>query len=123
MTTMMSFSFAFAASNKVCFGSTKDHASQGLVMLASISQENVSLKTIKENNFQDAYNGVFPSYSRSVAGKDGHSYLTYKGQDSDYQDVILVDSALLSDGGTGLLQIRGRGEGFSNTVYFCKDAK
>lgn len=105
------------ASSKICFGSTKSDDTKGLVITAEINQQNITIKTIKG----DSYNGTYPTYNSIVRGRDGKIYLEYKGENTDYQDVIMVDQDLLSDYSTGLLQIRARGEGFFNSVFVCKD--
>jgi hypothetical protein len=48
--------------------------------------------------------------------------LQYKGEQSDYQDIILVEQSLLQAGTTGSLQIRARGEGFFNSAFICRDS-
>lgn len=116
---LLSTSSVFASS-KVCFGSTKNDETKGKVMLAQIDVKHVSLKTIKGGEY---YNGTYPTYGSVVRGRDGKTYLEYKGENSDYQDVIMVDQELLKNSTTGLLQIRARGEGFFNSVFFCKDAR
>lgn len=112
-------SYAFAASSKVCFGSTKSEDTKGVVMLAQIDGQRITLKTLKGG----PYNGTFAAYHSHVDGRDGKVYLEYKGENVDYQDVIMVDQYLLQNGTTGLLQIRARGEGFFNAVYVCKDGQ
>ena len=107
------------ASSKVCFGSTKNPDTRGVVMTAEISKEEITIKTIKG----DSYDGSYKAYDSSIKGRDGKVYMTYQGMSTDYQDVILVDEALLQKGTTGLLQIRARGEGFFNSVYLCKDGR
>ncbi len=107
------------ASSKVCFGSTKSDDTKGIVISAEISAKEVTLKSIKG----DGYEGTFPAYNSTVNGRDGKIYLEYEGANSDYQDVVMVDQTLLKKGTTGLLQIRARGEGFFNSVYFCKAAQ
>jgi len=116
---MILTSTAMASSSKVCFGSTKNDETKGIVLSAEIGRKEITIKTLKG----ESYNGTYPSYKSSVQGRDGKTYLEYKGEDSDYQDVIMVDQALLQDSTTGLLQIRARGEGFFNSVFVCKDAK
>lgn len=89
-------------------------------MQAAITKEKVTLKTLKEgSDFQ--YNGTYPSYHTTTNGRDGKVYLEYKGENSDYQDVIMIDRELLKAGTKGLLQIRARGEGFFNSVFVCRD--
>ncbi len=124
---MILSSTAFAASNKVCFGSTKDDDTKGVILSAKIGTRAIYLKTIKTGNgqvFGDEYygGGTYPTYNQKVQGRDGKTYLSYKGEDTDYQDVIMVDQVLLKARTTGLLQIRARGEGFFNHVFVCKDA-
>ena len=118
VSVMVLGSTAMASSSKICFGSTKSDDTKGIVLSAEISHEEITLKTVKG----DSYNGTYPTYKSSVKGRDGKIYLEYKGENSDYQDVIMVDQALLQDSTTGLLQIRARGEGFFNSVFVCKDA-
>lgn len=113
-------SLTSAATNKICFGSKQDDDTRGVVMSATISKKSVTLKTLKEgSNF--SYNGSYPTYGTKVKGRDGHIYLEYKGENLDYQDVIMVDEDLLQAETKGLLQIRARGEGFFNDVFFCRD--
>jgi hypothetical protein len=108
------------ASSKVCFGSTKSEDTKGAVLKVEVREQTVSIKAIKGNY---DYDSTYPAYNTSVHGRDGKTYLEYKGENSDYQDVIMVDEALLQEGTTGLLQIRARGEGFFNSVFVCRDAK
>jgi len=110
-------SIVMAASNKVCFGSTKNDDTRGIVLSVEVSTKDITIKTLKGNS----YNGTYPSYNTTTHGRDGKTYLEYKGEKNDYQDVIMVDEALLNDSTTGLLQIRARGEGFFNSVFVCKD--
>lgn len=120
--TLVAFSagsLATAASNKICFGSTKSSDTKGAVMTATITKKNVTLKTISQSSFE--YNGTYPSYGTTVKGRDGHIYLEYKGENLDYQDVIMIDEALLKSETSGLLQIRARGEGFFNYVFVCRN--
>lgn len=113
---------ASASTKKVCFGSKQNDDTRGVVMTAEISKAQVALKTVKEGQSSDFnYNGTFPTYNKTVNGRDGKVYLTYRGKNSDYQDVIMVDEALLKKAATGLLQIRARGEGFFNSTFVCKD--
>ena len=116
LVTLSICSNAFASS-KICYGSTQSQDTKGLVITAEISTKTITLKTIKG----DSYNGTYPTYNSIVRGRDGKIYLEYQGENSDYQDVILVDQDLLSDYSTGLLQIRARGEGFFNSVFVCRD--
>ena len=118
-------SFAQTISNKICFGSTKDQATKGVVMQALINNQTITLKTIKIQSTVNSlnYNGTFLTYNSPVKGRDGKIYLSFKGLFNEYQDVILADSELLKRGTTGLLQIRARGEGFFNSVFMCKDAQ
>ena len=117
--TSMTISAGAFASSKVCFGSTNNPDTRGVVMTAQITKNEITLKTIKG----DPYDGTYETYSSTSKGRDGKVYLHYKGMMTDYQDVILVDEALLQKGTSGLLQIRARGEGFFNSVYFCKDGR
>ena len=110
-------STAFAASHKICFGSTKSDETRGVVLSLSFDTQNVSLKTLKGDYSQ----GTYPAYHTSVKGRDGKTYLEYKGENSDYQDVIMIDSELLKPATSGLLQVRARGEGFFNAVFVCRD--
>jgi len=113
-------SWAGTAATKICFGSRQSEDTRGVVMTAKITKKSVTLKTIKESsNF--SYDGTFPAYGTKVNAKDGHVYLEYEGDNSDYQDVIMVDENLLTNNTKGLLQIRARGEGFFNHVFVCKD--
>ena len=106
------------ASYKICYGSTKSQETKGLVMLARIDSQKISLKTIKG----DYVNGTYPADHSSIAGRDGKTYLQYKGEnDFEYQNFVLVDKNLLHASTTGLLQIRARGEGFFNAVFVCRD--
>jgi hypothetical protein len=88
-------------------------------MTAQINKDKITIKTIKG----EGYTGIYPANNSTVKGRDGKVYLQYKGEHGDYQDVIMVDKALLENSTTGLLQIRARGEGFFNSVYVCRDAR
>lgn len=107
------------ASSKICFGSTKDDSTKDVVMTAEISTTEITLKTIKGDFY---YNSTYPSYNSLFTARNGKVYLTFEGENSDYQDTIMVDQVLLNDSTEGLIQIRARGEGFFNSVFFCKDA-
>lgn len=109
---------AFATS-KVCFGSTKDDQTKGVEMTAEVLDSKIVLKTTKG----DSYDGTYPALAGVVHAHTGEEYVQYEGESGDQQDIILVDSQLLKVGTQGLLQIRSRGEGFFNSVFFCKDAK
>jgi hypothetical protein len=114
---------AFATS-KICFGSKKNEATSGVIMLATITPLEITMKTLKRTgDFSEGYDGKFPALQQFIKGRDGKTYVTYKGQVTDYQDIVMVDQSLLQDGTTGLLQIRARGEGFFNSVFLCKDAR
>ena len=108
---------ASASSSKICFGSTKNDDTKGLVLTMKVTAKEVTLKPVKG----ETYDGTYQAYGTKVKGRDKKTYLEYKGENSDYQDVIMVDQALLKEGTTGLLQIRARGEGFFNSVFVCKD--
>lgn len=111
---------AMATSNKVCFGSTKNYETKGVIILAQIDRQQITLKTIK-GEFYSA-GRTYPAYNSSSKGRDGKVYLHYKGEYTDYQERIMVDQDLLNSSTTGLLQIRARGEGFFNSVFVCRDA-
>lgn len=110
------------ASTKVCFGSKQDEETKGVVWTAEISEQAITLKTIKTagRDFQN-YDGTYPTYGTTVKAHSGKVYLEYEGNYGDQQDVIMVDQELLKEGTTGLLQIRSRGEGYFNSVFVCKD--
>lgn len=108
------------ASSKICFGSTKDETTKGVVMTAEINESEISFKTIKGDY---DYTGTYPTRNSTVNGRDGKTYLNYEGRDGEYQDIVMVDSTLLEAGTTGLIQIRARGEGFFNFAFVCKDAQ
>lgn len=111
-------SSAMAASRKVCFGSTKDDDTKGVVLKVEITKNEIKIKTVKGDlDYKDTY----PTFNSSVRGRDGKTYLEYEGESTDYQVVILVDQMLLNNNTTGLLQFRARGEGFFNEVFVCKD--
>lgn len=124
--TLMTSS-VFASSEKVCFGSTKNSDTIGVILSVKIEQDKINISTIDKGadlgseNYYKAKN--YPALDKTIQSRDGKIYLTYKGADSDWSDVILADSQLLNQGTTGLLQIRSRGESYSQLVYVCKDAK
>lgn len=111
-------STAMASSSKICYGSTKNMDTKGVILSVEIEKDQVTFKAVKGNG----YEGTYPSLKKSAAGRDGKTYLKYKGENGDGQDIIMVDEALLESGTTGLIQIRSQGEGFFNSVYVCKDA-
>jgi hypothetical protein len=115
----LSLSSSAFASSKICYGSTKSDDTKGLILNAEISRKSVAIKPVKG----ETYDGTYETYGTKVNGRDGKTYLEYKGENSDYQDVIMIDSELLKEGTTGLLQIRARGEGFFNSVFVCKDSE
>jgi hypothetical protein len=112
-------SSSVAATKKTCYGSTNSSETKGAVMTAEIEKNQVTLKSVKGTN----YEGTFPTYNSVVHGRDGKTYLEYEGNSDEYQNIILVDEALLEESTTGLIQIRARGEGFFNFVYVCRDAR
>ena len=125
--TLMTSS-VFASSEKVCFGSTKNSDTIGVILSVKIEQDKINISTIDKGadlgseNYYKAKN--YPALDKTIQSRDGKIYLTYKGSDSgDWQDIIVADSGLLNRGTTGLLQIRSRGESYSQLVYVCKDAK
>lgn len=113
------FSANAMAANKVCFGSKQDSYTKDMVMVAEITAENVKLTTTKAGEFE--YNGTYPNSGETLKGDDGVQYLDFLGEYVDVQDHILINESLLNSGTTGLLQIRGRGEGFYNYVFVCRD--
>ncbi len=127
MIAMLSFgATCFASTPKVCFGSKSNDTTKGVVLSVNIDEKEIYIKTVKDGNGQtfgsEYYGGKsYPSLSKQIAGKDGKTYKTFKGEDSDYQDIILVDELLFNSGSSGLIQIRARGEGFFNSSFFCKD--
>lgn len=112
------------ASNKICFGSTKNDDTKGVVLSVEVERTDLTIKTLNTNRWGDLnYNGTYPSLNRTIKGRDGVVYLTYEGERSEYQDIIMVNPTLLKEGTTGLIQIRARGEGFFNSTFFCKDPR
>ena len=109
---------AYGSSMKICFGSTKSDDTKGVVITAEINYHEIKIQTIKG---ELGYNGAYNALNGAVRGRDGQTYLTYNGERTDYQDVILVDQELLRSVTTGLIQIRARGEGFFNLVFKCRD--
>src|ERR1700721_1488472 len=109
----------FAASSKICFGAIKNEETKGSILSLEISDAAISVRNIKGDY---DYDGVYPAYNSSVNGRDGRVYYEFKGRNTDYQDVVMIDEALFNDGTTGLFQIRARGEGFFNAVFQCRDA-
>jgi hypothetical protein len=108
------------ASSKICFWSANNNETKGAILNVETSDAALSIRNIK-GDFD--YEGVFIGYNSTVNGRDGHVYYEFKGRNSDYQDVIMLDEALFNDGTTGLLQFRARGEGFFNSVFVCRDAR
>jgi len=118
----VSFGSSAMASSKVCFGSTKNYETKGVVLNVEIEAKDISIKTVKTGDIGDfEYNGKYPAKNKTIKGRDGVVYLTYDGEYVEYRDTIMVASGLLKAGTTGLLQIRSRGEGFFNYVFVCKD--
>ncbi|MGZ3771272.1 MAG: hypothetical protein ACXVCP_09590 [Bdellovibrio sp.] len=117
---MILSSTTMASTSKVCFGSKNNNDTNGVVLTAEIDAQNITLNAIKGDFYYNG--GTYPVYKSTVKGRDGKTYVTYKGQYTDYQEYIVVDEALLQSSTTGLLKIRARGEGFFNSVFVCKDA-
>jgi hypothetical protein len=114
---------AFATS-KICFGSKKNDGTSGVIILANITPLDITMKALKRaGEFEEGYDGKFPALQQVIKGRDGKTYVTYNGRETDYQDIIIVDQSLLQGGTMGLLQIRARGEGYFNSVFLCKDAR
>jgi hypothetical protein len=116
----------FASTEKVCFGSKQNDDTKGVVLKISVDSKNIHIKTAKTGNgqmFNEEYykDHSYPAYNSSVKSRDGKIYLEYKGENTDYQDVIMVDKELLKKATSGLLQFRARGEGFFNSVFVCRD--
>jgi hypothetical protein len=115
--TLVTTTAAMAGTTKVCFGSKESEDTRGIILSIKVNKKEITIKTIKG----DSYNGTYSAYNTSVQAHNGKTYLEYKGEYVDQQDVIMVDQDLLQKETSGLLQIRSRGEGYFNAVYFCKD--
>jgi hypothetical protein len=109
----------FASTSKICFGSTKDDTTKGVVLQVDVNKKEITVKTIK-GGFD--HNDTYPTYGTVVNGRDGQVYREYQGDSSDYQEVVMADQELFKKGTSGLLQFRARGEGFFNAVFVCKDS-
>jgi hypothetical protein len=57
--------------------------------------------------------------SSTVDGKDGKTYLVYDLGGEEGCSEVLVDENLLKVKGQGWIKFRCRGEGFSDTKFFC----
>lgn len=107
------------ASSKICFGSSKDEDTNGVVITAEINKDTISIRT-REGEF---YNGTYPSYKSIVKGADGKLYHEYKGANYYFQEVIMVDELLLHNKSTGLIQFRTKGESGINYSFECHDTR
>jgi hypothetical protein len=110
---------AFATS-KICYGSTASDNTKGAIIKVDITDSQIVMKIVKGAGDE----GTFPVMKWVVHGRDGNTYLTYDDPTGDEGGTsVLVDESLLNESTTGLLQLRWRGEGFSNYVYVCRDAQ
>ena len=118
---------SFSMTEKICFGSTRSDDTKGAILGIKVDQNKIAIKTLKRESGQDwgegIYDGskIYPTYNRTSTSRNGKVFNEYKGEKSEYQDVIMVESVLLEENSQGLLQIRRRGEGFFNFAFFCKN--
>lgn len=129
MTKMIAVLFAMLlattnamASAKLCIGGAKNQYTKGFVIRFELDAKQIVWKTLKPTDSEFSFNTTYPAYEKPVHGHDGKIYLTYKGESNDYQEIILVDQDLLRGSTSGVIKVRGRGEGFFEDLYFCKDA-
>jgi len=105
---------AFAMS-KSCEGANNDPSTKGETLQVQITQKSVDVA-------DGDYAGSYPSEPKAatVSGKDGHTYLVYDLGGEEGCTDVLVDENLLSSKGQGWVKFRCRGEGFSDSKFFCK---
>lgn len=78
---------------------------------------------IKVRNIQgeDFASGNFKRAADDVNGRDGKVYLSYLFAADEGGTFFLLDKQLLQTGTKGLLKLRWRGEGYSQTTFICFD--
>jgi hypothetical protein len=104
------------AMSKECQGASNDSNTQGEKFTAQITQQSVDIA----DGADTAGNYPFNSKMGTVNGEDGKTYLNYDVSGGDGCDTLLVDENLLKAKGQGWIKFRCRGEGFSDSKYFCK---
>ncbi|MEQ1876412.1 MAG: hypothetical protein ABL958_07185 [Bdellovibrionia bacterium] len=111
---------AFAApSTKVCFFAGGDLGEKGDRILATIASTKIKVQNLKG---ESAWEGVHTRKAKDlIKGKDGKTYLDFYYGGDEGCNTILVDANLLRNTTTGLIKFRCRGEGFGETVFFCRD--
>jgi hypothetical protein len=106
---------AFAIS-KECQGANNDSNTKGVNFTAQITQQSVGIA----GGADTAGNYPFNAKMGTVNGEDGNTYLNYDVDGGDGCNSLLVDENLLKAKGQGWIKFRCRGEGFSDSKYFCK---
>ncbi len=107
---------ASAASEKICFGSGD---AKGIRFVLTITKKTAVVSAAQGSN-AEGIEGKFQA-NGEVAGRDGKNYLSYAVSNVEGPTDLLVDSELLHSGTTGLAKVRWRGEGYSQSTYFCRD--
>jgi len=122
MTTVLILGFTSAASaasaQKICFGMGD---AKGEHMLITATKTKVLIEKAVGDNIGEA-KGAYEK-DGEVKARDGKKYISYNVELNEEGVALLVDEALLKKGTKGYAKLRWRAEGFTETDYFCKDAK
>lgn len=110
---MCALSLNVSAAEISCQWIGGNEGKQGDSLVASISEQWV---TISGHHWAGTYPRMI---GEDVQGRDGKTYYSYNAGYNDGANHVLVDWRLLASGSSGLLKLRGRGEGFFERRYFC----
>ena len=116
LTALLVSSNAFAF-EKMCFGLKSDSDAKGTHFKVAVTKKKVE---VADGEYKGSYDRA---KGQSVAGKDGHTYLDYNWGGEEGCSDVLVDEDLVSASGKGELKFRCRGEGFSDTKFYCRNEK
>ena len=105
------------ASEKICFGMGDKKGDRFVI---NVSADKVVFSECK-GSMEDFLHGTYKN-SGTVKGKDGKTYLEFYLGNFDDAYYLLVDKVLLKKGTKAYAKVRGRGEGFEQDTFFCKDS-
>jgi hypothetical protein len=111
---------ALAKTRKQCFYDSGAPFKSSQSFIADISLRQL---TVSNDSSNEAWEGTFARWTgNEVNGKDGRYYINFNAHLEEGCTEILVDQNLLAPRGKGRIKFRCRGEGFQDTVYYCKNA-
>ncbi len=110
-----------AAVSKICFH--VDDGGNGIKGDRMVAQLTTTRLIVNNLKGEGAWEGDFKRKSQSLPlkGKDGRTYLQFWTNGDEGCTEILVDKNLTTAEGTGQIKFRCRGEGFSDTKFFCRN--